>query len=102
MQVTVALVTCACLVLLVLVLILHMRTEDWWPKAIPTQAQYGGHSYDCAPLPHWHYTGGLAGTKLRGHTIGGGEIFAPSPRAGFFILVRANDRLVYCPLQGSL
>ncbi len=100
--VTVALLACACLAFLVFLLVVHTRTQDWWPKAIPTQVQYAGHSYDCAPLPHWHYTGGLNGAKLRGHTIGGGEIFAPSAKPGDFILVRDSSRLAYCPVQGML
>lgn len=56
----------------------HVTTGDWWPKAIPTSVQYDGRDFSCSPDAHiGEGSEALRGLTERGHTIGGGTIYAP-------------------------
>lgn len=77
----------------------HEATADWWPSAIPTRVQYAGRSYDCG---HANAHGSILGLTARGHTIGGGTIYARSPAPDVFIVVKDGETVRYCPLHGGL
>jgi hypothetical protein len=82
----------------------HAATADWWPGAIPTRVQYDGRDFSCLdggrerPATH----ADLNGLEARGHTIGGGIIYAPP---GFTlpvgIVVAAGEDLRHCTLSGG-
>lgn len=76
----------------------HEATANWWPSAIPTRVQYAGRNYTCFGAG----PGFTTGLPARGHTIGGGIIFAPSVEPDTFIVVSDGKRIVECPLSGGL
>ncbi|MFF1573725.1 hypothetical protein ACFVWR_13330 [Leifsonia sp. NPDC058292] len=98
---TIIVVICGAVVFFVQV---HAATADWWPGAIPTRVQYEGRNFTCL-------SGGrklaatrddLMGLEARGHTIGGGTIYAPPGLTlPLGIVVASGDELRQCSLSGG-
>jgi hypothetical protein len=80
----------------------HAKTSDWWPSAVPTVVQYDGRDFTCGNRHYEATPPQVAGMIPRGHTIGGGTIYAPP---GYLlpigIAVRDGDVYYACPLSGG-
>lgn len=86
------------------VLQLHTATADWWPKAVPTRAQYDGRDFSCLDggRPRVVPSSALGGMVPRGRTLGGGVIYAPpGDRLPLGILVAADGEVRACSLSGG-
>ncbi|GAB3578956.1 hypothetical protein GCM10027406_16090 [Leifsonia lichenia] len=83
---------------------LHAATADWWPQAIPTRVQYDHHDFSCLDggRPRPAERSEVDGLEPRGHTVGGGVIYAPpgndTPTG---IVVSGNGELRHCSLSGG-
>lgn|GEM_PF-1040865 len=83
---------------------LHAATADWWPQAIPTRVQYEDRDFSCLdggrPTPADRSD--MDRLEPRGHTIGGGVIYAPPGNdLPTGIIVSGNGELRHCALSGG-
>ncbi|WP_025155671.1 hypothetical protein [Leifsonia aquatica] len=105
LTVAASLIALAALAVVIGAVLVHGRTGDWWPRAVPTTAQYQGRDYSCrGPLdrPKTATASEAAGMRPNGTTIGGGEILAAdTDGTPVVIIVHADGGYTACSLSGG-